>query len=606
MGTTTKTAADTPQATSASAAGRRRFEIILIKPSHYDDDGYVIQWYRSLMPSNSLAVLNGLATDAAERRVLGPDIDIHVTSMDETNTRIRPDAVIRRIRSAGAGGFVGLVGVQSNQFPRALDIARPLREAGITVVIGGFHVSGSLSMHPGIDASLQRALDMGITLYAGESEGRLDEVIIAAANETLEPIYNYLNDLPGLNGATLPHLPVGTAKRTIGATMSFDAGRGCPFACSFCTIINVQGRKSRRRTGDDVDALVRRNFADGIDRFFITDDNFARNKDWEPILDRMITIRQEPGKREITYWIQVDTQTYRIPRFLSKAGQAHVVNLFIGLENINPDNLKAANKRHNKISEYREMLLECKRNGLMTWAGYIIGFPGDTKESVLRDIETIKRELPIDLMEFFVLTPLPGSVDHQRLVAAGVPMDEDLNKYDVNHVCTAHPRMSKAEWEEAYRLAWKSYYTNEHCETIMRRAAAKGIHPNRMYVPLASFPHAVAVEGVHPLEGGIFRLKFRRDRRPGMPLENSIPFYARHWLGLIAANARFGVRFLHMMWIGRRIMRHPRLFDYMDEALTPVEERPDSPGETLEQLGAISAEVTHAGDREEMASASYS
>ncbi|MDB4875283.1 MAG: Radical domain protein [Gemmatimonadetes bacterium] len=604
MGLTTDTAADTRRTTTTSGAARRRFEIILIRPSHYDDDGYVIQWLRSLMPSNSLAAMNGLAVDAAERRVLGSDVDIQVTSIDEANTRIRPDALIKRIKSAGAGGFLGLVGVQSNQFPRALDIARPFREAGIPVVIGGFHVSGSLAMHPEVEASLQQALSMGISLYAGESEDRIDEVIVAAANGTLKPIYNYLAHLPGLDGGAVPHLPVGTAKRTIGATSSFDAGRGCPFQCSFCTIINVQGRKSRRRTCDDIETIIRRNLAEGIDRYFITDDNFARNKDWEPILDRLIKIRNEPGNREITYWIQVDTQSYRLPRFLSKAGQAHVINVFIGLENINPDNLQAANKRQNKISDYREMLLECKRNGLMTWAGYIIGFPGDTRESILRDIETIKRELPIDLLEFFFLTPLPGSVDHQRLVQAGVPMDDDLNKYDLNHVVTDHPRMSKADLEETCRLAWQSYYTKEHTETVMWRAAAKGVHPNRLYVPLAYFHHAVAVEGIHPLEGGILRRKYRRDRRPGLALENPIAFHARHWLGLIAANVRLGFTLLRMVRTGRRIMRHPRLFDYMDEALTPVNDSLDSRRKTVEQSATDPMEVMHADDHEPMASVS--
>ncbi len=575
---------------------RRRFEIILIRPSHYDDDGYVIQWSRSMMPSNSLAVMNGLSTDAAERRVLGPNVDIHVTALDESNTRIRPAELIDRIKSGGAGGFVGLVGVQSNQYPRALDIARPLREAGITVIIGGFHVSGTLSMLPGVHDSLQRALDMGVTLYAGESEGRIDDIIVAAANGTLEPIYNYLSHLPSIEGGPMPHLPVGTAKRTVGATSSFDAGRGCPFQCSFCTIINVQGRKSRRRSCEDIDRLIRRSLAEGVDRYFITDDDFARNRDWEPILDQLIKIRNEPGNREITYWIQVDTQSHKIPRFLSKAGQAHVINVFIGLENVNPDNLKAANKRQNKISEYREMLLECKRNGLMTWAGYIIGFPGDTKESVLADIETIKRELPVDLLEFFFLTPLPGSVDHQRLVKAGVSMDDDLNKYDLNHAVTDHPRMSKAEWEETYQAAWRAYYTKEHLETIMWRAAAKGVHPNRLFVPLAYFFHAVAFEGIHPLEGGILRRRFRRDRRPGLPLENPIAFHVRHWLGLITSNARLAYSIFRLWTITRRIMRHPRVFDYMDEALTPVNESPevDVSLKTVQEFDVAAVEVARA------------
>jgi len=79
---------------------------------------------------------------------------------------------------------------------------------------------------------------------------------------------------------------------TAGGVTSFDAGRGCPYQCSFCTIINVQGRKSRRRSPDDVEKIVRANIAQGARSFFITDDNFARNKDWEAILDRLIYLRE--------------------------------------------------------------------------------------------------------------------------------------------------------------------------------------------------------------------------------------------------------------------------------------------------------------------------
>ena len=93
--------------------------------------------------------------------------------------------------------------------------------------------------------------------------------------------------------------------------------------------------------------------------------------------------------------------------------------VFIGLENINPDNLIAAKKRQNKITEYREMLQKWREHGAITYAGYILGFPGDTKESILRDIEIIKRELPLDILEFFFLTPLPGSEDHKVLWTEG-------------------------------------------------------------------------------------------------------------------------------------------------------------------------------------------
>ena len=112
--------------TSTPPGARRRFCLVLVKPSHYDDDGYVLQWVRSPIPSNSLASLFGLAKDCAERKILGPDVDIDIHAFDETNTRIRPERLAAMIEAAGSG-MVMLTGVQSNQFPRALDLAKPLQ-----------------------------------------------------------------------------------------------------------------------------------------------------------------------------------------------------------------------------------------------------------------------------------------------------------------------------------------------------------------------------------------------------------------------------------------------------------------------------------------------
>ena len=149
---------------------KKRFVLVLIKPSHYDDDGYVIQWFRSAMPSNSLAVLHGLADECADQNIFGEDVSIEIHSFDETNSRINLPKIAKLIESADAG-MVMLVGVQSNQFPRALDIAAPLRARGIAVAIGGFHVSGTIAMLKERDPQVARATDMGISLFAGEAEG---------------------------------------------------------------------------------------------------------------------------------------------------------------------------------------------------------------------------------------------------------------------------------------------------------------------------------------------------------------------------------------------------------------------------------------------------
>ncbi len=548
-----------------------RFTLYLIKPSHYDEEGYVIQWVCSAIPSNTLAVLYGLACDCRARRVLGDSVSIDIVAIDETNTRVRPERIAEAMAATGGRGLVCFVGVQSNQFPRAVDLARRFRAQGVQVAIGGFHVSGCLAMLPETPADLLEAQALGVSLFAGEAEGRLDEVLIDAHAGALKPLYNFMDDAPGLEGVPAPMLPASSIRRTAGVVTSFDAGRGCPFQCSFCTIINVQGRKSRYRTADDVEAIIRGNLAQGICHFFITDDNLARNKNWEPIFDRLIAMRRDE-KLNFNFVIQVDTLCHRIPGFIKKAAAAGVKRVFLGLENINPDSLLGAKKKQNRIGEYRVMLLAWKAVGCFTYAGYILGFPGDTPESIVRDVKIIQRELPLDLLEFFCLTPLPGSEDHQKLAKAGVPMDPDMNKYDLEHVVTAHPKMSKAEWERAYRLAWDTYYTPEHMATVMRRAAATGISPGKMMFLLIWFYGCVTVEKIHPLEGGYLRRKARRDRRPGMPIENPVIFYPKYALELIGKHLAITRVVWRMGAVRRAIKRDPQARAYRDQALTPVSE----------------------------------
>lgn len=578
-------------AVSVSLA-RKRFVLVLVKPSHYDGDGYVIQWLRSPIPSNSLASIYGLAQDCATRRVLGDDVDIHIEAYDETNTRIRPERIAALIEKTGAG-MVMLVGVQSNQFPRALDIAKPLRDRGIAVAVGGFHVSGVLSMLGGVDPDLDRAKAMGLSLFAGEAEGRMEDVLRDAAMGALKPLYNFMNDLPGIEGAPIPLMAVERVQRTAGATTSFDAGRGCPYQCSFCTIINVQGRKSRRRSPEDIEKIVRVNYAQGLRSFFITDDNFARNKDWEPILDRIIHLRQVE-KMNIGFIIQVDTLCHKLPNFIEKCSRAGVKRVFIGLENINPDNLLGAKKRQNKITEYRRMLLAWKSAGIITYAGYILGFPADTVESILQDIEVIKRELPVDLLEFFYLTPLPGSEDHLKLQRAGAPLDPDMNKYDLNHVCTTHVRMSPQDWDRAYALAWQSYYTIEHIETILRRVASTGGNASNALFLITWFVGSINIEKIHPLEGGVLRLKFRRDRRPSMALESIWSFYPGYLAQILVKQVRWATLYIRLRRIYLRIKKDPDRFAYSDLAMTPVADDEEQTHELFQQSEAARAFVAQA------------
>jgi hypothetical protein len=571
---------------------KRRFQVVLIKPSHYDDDGYVIRWWRALIPSNSLAALYGIAADCADRQVLGADVEIEIEAIDEANTRIDIPALLARFRRHDRFGLVALVGVQSNQYPRAIDIARPFRAAGIAVAMGGFHISGCLSMLDGRAVDLDACRDMGITMFAGEAEGRLELVLQDAAADRLAPLYNFMADLPGMAGTPVPFLPKRYVGRTLGLSTSFDAGRGCPYQCSFCTIINVQGRKSRYRSADDVEHLVRLNWLNGVHKFFITDDNFARNKEWEAIFDRLIELR-ERDRIPLGLMIQVDTLCHKIPNFVEKAKRAGVTRVFIGLENINPDNLAAAKKRQNKITEYRKMLLAWKAQGIMTLAGYILGFPADTPETIRRDIAIIKKELPLDILEFFCLTPLPGSEDHQVLWKSGIAMDADLNQYDVEHVCTAHAKMSRREWEAIYREAWSAYYTPDHMSTLLRRAAATGVPIASLVKVLVTFATTVRLENVHPLQGGIFRLKHPSERRPGLERENPWRFWPRFAWETLAKHAILIHTIARLFLLSMAVARNSDARAYSDQALMPVADDEELTLDLLTKTTGAGAAVAH-------------
>jgi hypothetical protein len=149
-------------------------------------------------------------------------------------------------------------------------------------------------------------------------------------------------------------------------------------------------------------------------------------------------------------------------------------------------------------------------------------------------------------------------------------MDPDLNTYDAEHVCTAHPKMSKPEWDAIYREAWALYYTPEHMVTLLRRAAATGVWMTSMVKLLLTFSTSVCDENVHPLQRGILRLKHPSERRPSLPRESLLLFYPRFIWETISKQFKLVRMFWWIHRARRRIERDPNRHTYMDRALTPV------------------------------------
>src|SRR6267142_4407015 len=545
----------TREATGPMLDHIKKFHIVLIKPSKYDDEGYVIRFWKGVLPSNTLNVLHGLTEDIKTRRVFGT-VPIDVTTFDETAEKVPLEKIIRWSKAPGTKLLVCLVGVQTNQFPRAMDMAKTFRAEGISVIMGGFHTSGTINMLSDQEPDIQELYREGICIVSGEVEGKWEGILADYLHDRLKPLYSFAQDLQNLvdiEEAPLPQTSAKTMKHF--AYPSFataDTSRGCPFACTFCTIINVQGRKMRERSPQSIAAMMRRNYVEsGLSFYFFTDDNFARKKLWRETFEEIIKLREEG--LDVSFMMQVDLAK-KAKDFVSLAARASCTQVFIGMESVNPQNLEAEGKKQNKVEEYRGIIKEWHDAGVLVHTGYIIGLPWDSKAQVAEDVRFLMDEVGPDQASFFMLTPLPGLHDHREMKKRGEWMDPDFNKRDSFHATIEHPRMTAGEWTEAYENAWRAFYSKENMIKILSRWS----HNRKAYWNLMSlffwYKNAAVIEKEHPMIAGFFRLKDRLSRRPGFAID---PLAVHLWkrskevLHLFIAWAKF-LKEMEEVWLQTR------------------------------------------------------
>ena len=240
--------------------------------------------------------------------------------------------------------------------------------------------------------------------------------------------------------------------------------------------------------------------------------------------------------------------------FVRLAAEAGCTQVFIGMESVNPQNLKAEGKTQNKVDEYVDIIREWHDAGVVVHTGYIIGLPFDTKEQVASDIRYLIEVIQADVASFFMLTPLPGSHDHLEMKKRGEWMDPDFNKRDSFHAVVKHPHMTAEEWTQAYEGAWKAFYSKENLTKILARWS----HNPKVYWNLVFglmwYKNASLIEKQHPMIAGFFRFKDRRSRRPGYavdPLPVHLWKRTKEVIQLFGAWARF-LKEMEEIWLQTR------------------------------------------------------
>jgi len=549
----------------------RTLRVYFVKPSKYDDAGWVQWFWKGVLPNNTLTVLAAL-NDTYNELHREQGIYLETVLWDEqVDGPILPDtirAIQEKALEDGVEVIIGLAGVQTNQYPRGRDLALRFRRAGFPVLVGGFHVSG----YPETRTFLEYC---GITTVVGEAETIWCELLDDYIAGRLRRTYSVTDGIraktgsgeitvPVITDAQLPAISDPYLHRFASSTMTtVDTSRGCPFTCSYCSVKNVMGRTMRAR---DPEAVVRwiRDAGDrhGIRSLFIVDDDFFRSPTWEPILEGMAAYRREG--HDLSFMMQVDaeaaafgdlapgevpsSQRRKCERFLELAAAAGCYSAFVGFETFNPQNLLAATKVQNLDKEqrrrkddtagqallavkekYRRVVRNWHAHGVAVHCGYMIGFPFDGPECGRQSAEWLL-DVGVDLASFFVVTPLPGTEDHDRAVRDGTILDWDFNNYDSQHMVSHHPRMTTEEVVRAYREAYLTFYSARNTLrllfTVHRVPGLSWAARSAMWRQHLYYFYSYRA-GRHPMLGGIWQRRMPGARREVLTDEEA----RGHYLG---------------------------------------------------------------------------
>ena len=533
----------------------RTVRVYFIKPSRYDDEGYVQFFRYGVQPNNTLTVLKALNEGFNRRYSAERNVYLETVIWDEICDGIVSPESVRAIKEKAAEDgvelLVGLAGVQSNQYPRGRDLGLQFVAQGVKTMMGGFHVSG----YPESRAFLNGC---GITTVVGEAENLWGEIIEDFLRGELKLTYAVTEGIraktgqddiivPVITDAQLPVVDDRYLTRFFNPTMTtLDTSRGCPFTCSYCSVKNVMGRTMRSREPDAVVSWVRdacRNH--GITSLFLVDDDFFRSPRWEEILTGLVEVKKEYPQLSFMMQVDVDASSYanlaegetetakhrRSRRFVELAAKAGCYQAFVGIESLSPENLNSATKYQNTddrkqilkhdesqarvLNKYRRVVENWHRVGISVHAGYMLGFPFDAADCGRIAARTL-RKLGFDIVSFFIMTPLPGTEDQVRFAKEGSIIDWDFNNLDSQHVTLAHEKLDRHLWMRAYRDAFTRFYSfGKLLHTVMTVAGGRGLAAEARRSTVRQFVYYFFSyrQGRHPMVGGVWQIRRRDVRR---------------------------------------------------------------------------------------------
>ena len=467
--------------------------VVIIKPSKYLPDGTVERFRRGFMPNSTVPHL---------RSMVPPELDqvpIKTFAIDEyVYSDLRYLKLLEPVR--GAHTLVVLVGVQSHQFHRALDLAALAAQNGCMAIIGGPHVMTC-------DTSMLQG--NGVSFAQCEAELVWSDILQDALAGELRPLYG-----SGLRWQEKLESPVlippnrSELARYIVPMLGVYPARGCPFLCNFCSVTMIAGRKIRSQSISTTMASLRAAKAAGVKTIMFTSDNFNKYPQAEELLNAMVEERLG-----IKFFVQCDTQIGKQEELVRLLAQAGCYQIFVGVESFDRETLVAANKRQNRPDTYHNIVRLCREHGIGSHFSNIIGFPQDTEASVHTHLDILRSIAP-NWASFYILCPIPGTEQYDTFLEEGLITERNLDRFDTTCLTWRHPVFSESRISELLYECYRRFTTLGHSLHNIRKIVqtnGRGTWKEKLgSLAMSAFVRYCSWRKTHPMSGGVLRVSLDR------------------------------------------------------------------------------------------------
>lgn len=454
----------------------KELRIILIKPSKYGLDGAVERFKSGFMPNATLYHIASLTPE----RLQGVSLSVEIIDEYVLDTL---DYLELLQESPDYEILLAIVGVQSHQFHRALDLAAIAKNRGVRhCIIGGPHT---------MTCNTEQFHGHGVSFAMAEAEIIWEPILSDAISGELEPVYGEEQRwAKRLDGPIITPPDKEAMARYWSPLLGLYPVRGCPYRCSYCSVIKISGRQLRSTAVEVTLESLRLAEQAGIELIMFVSDNFNKYPEATVLLEAMIE-----EKFNLRFFCQCDAQISRQPEFVELLGRANCYEMFIGVESFNTEALKATNKHHNKPDHYHRIVSSCKKAGIRAHFSNIIGFPEDDESDILHQLDMIISLNPARAT-FHILTPIPGTEQYDEYLAEGRIWEKNLDRFDATCPTWTHPNLRPEQLTRLLHKCHRKFYGSSLRDNDLSEDDKR----------IALFNWYAAGERMHPLSGGTGRV----------------------------------------------------------------------------------------------------